>query len=67
MANKNEIMTIEYTLKSIFNKNKIRSVDVVMANKLFDKWKKLTNYVEDTKYPVIEYILEEQPNYKSKI
>jgi predicted transcriptional regulator len=42
-----EIKTIEYTLRSIFNKDEIRMIDVVAANSLFEKWKKLTGYTEE--------------------
>lgn len=41
-----EIKTIEYTLRSIFNKNEIRAIDVDVSNNLFEKWKKLTGYTE---------------------
>ena len=62
MTLKNEILTIEYTLKTIFRKDKITRIDVAIANKLFDKWKKLTEHVEETKSPIMESILEEEPN-----
>ena len=66
MNTKDEIRTIEYTLRNIFYKDKITRLDVNVANKLFEKWKKLTKYIEDDKYPIIESILEKEPNYKTK-
>ena len=65
MNTKNEILTIEYTLKTIFRKDKITRIDVAIANNLFYKWKKLTEHVEDNKSPIMESILDEEPNYKS--
>jgi hypothetical protein len=62
MTLKNEILTIEYTLKTIFRKDKITRIDVAIANNLFYKWKKLTEYVEDDKSPIMESILDEEPN-----
>ena len=62
MNTKDEILTIEYTLKTIFRKDKITRIDVAIANKLFEKWKKLTEHVEETKSPIMESILEEEPN-----
>jgi hypothetical protein len=62
MNTKDEILTIEYTLKTIFAKDKITRIDVAIANKLFEKWKVLTEYVEDDKSPIRETILDEEPN-----
>jgi hypothetical protein len=55
----NEIKTIEYTLRNIFIKDEITHEDVFSANKLFEKWKKLTGYEEQS-------ILEEEPNWQTK-
>ena len=66
MNTKDEIRTIEYTLKNIFYKDKITKLDVNIANKLFKKWKVLTQHVENTKSPIMESILEEEPNYKTE-
>lgn len=67
-----EIRCIEFTIKKIFQQNKINRYDVNIANKLFDKWKVLTGYVSD-KTPVLKYtpdfiepILDKEPNYKTK-
>ena len=38
-----ELKTIEYTLRMIFNKDVITSGDVVIANKLLHKYTILTN------------------------
>ena len=65
MNTKDEILTIEYTLKTIFRKDKITRIDVAIANKLFEKWKVLTEHVENNKSPIIESILDNEPNYKS--
>ena len=66
MKTENEIRTIEYTLRNIFNKDEIRMIDVVAANSLFDKWKELTGYTEDDKFPVKHPILDEEPNWITK-
>ena len=65
MKKSDDIFTIECTLKNIFNKDVIRGIDVTMANRLLEKWKLLTGHVEETKSPIIESILDEEPNYKS--
>lgn len=57
---KNEILTIEYTLKNIFKKDRITRFDVNISNNFFEKWKKLTGHVEDTKSPIIESILDNE-------
>ena len=66
MNTKDEIRTIEYTIRGIFYKERITKLDVAAANKLFDKWKVLTQHVENTKSPIMESILEEEPNYKTE-
>ena len=66
MTLKNEILTIEYTLKNIFRKDRITKLDVNIANKLFNKWKKLTEHVENIKSPIMESILDKEPNYKTE-
>jgi len=53
-----KIFTIECTLKNIFNRDVIRGIDVVRANSLLKKWKKLTEHVEDDKSPIKDNILE---------
>jgi hypothetical protein len=53
-----EIFTIECTLKNIFNRDVIRGIDVVRANSLLKKWKKLTEHVEDDESPIKDNILE---------
>ena len=64
MANENQIMTIEATIRNIFYKDKITTNDVFNANNLFYKWKLLTGYIEDSSYPLIVKIIDEIPNYK---
>jgi phage FluMu protein Com len=63
-----QISFIEYQLRSIFSQNKIRAIDVVQANKLFEKWKDLTGYVSD-KTPACkdcpEIIIDEEPKWKN--
>jgi hypothetical protein len=60
MNTKKEISAIEFTLREIFRKEHINRFDVVIANRLFEKWKKLTNYkVEDAN------IIDKEPNYNN--
>jgi hypothetical protein len=61
-----EIFTIECTLKNIFNRDVIRGIDVVRANSLLKKWKKLTEHVEDDKSPIRNNVLEQEPNWQTK-
>jgi len=49
-----EIKTIEYTLRNIFQKDEITERDVINASILFQKWKSLTGYMEES-------ILDEEP------
>lgn len=65
MKKSDEIFTIECTIRNIFNKDVIKKIDVAMANNLLEKWKMLTNHVENTKSPIKDNILDEEPNYKS--
>jgi hypothetical protein len=65
MKKSDEIFTIECTIRNIFNKDVIKKIDVAMANNLLEKWKVLTNHVENTESPIKDNILEEEPNYKS--
>jgi hypothetical protein len=60
-----EIKTIEYTLRNIFNKDVIRRMDVIAANKLFEKWKMLTKHKEDTSF-IVDSILDEEPIWQTK-
>lgn len=61
-----EIFVIEQTLKDIFKRDEIRKIDVTAANKLFDKWKVLTNYIKYDETPVEESIIDEEPDWKNK-
>lgn len=54
MTKEQEIKFIEDKLKSIFSQERIRAVDVIESNKLFDKWKVLTGYISD-KTPVLQH------------
>lgn len=42
------IIELEYYIKCIFFKENISDADVQLANHYINKWKKLTNWVEDT-------------------
>jgi hypothetical protein len=59
MEEKDEIKTIEYTLRNIFKKDKITNDDVFTANKLFEKWRILTTGKE-------ENILDKEPSWQTK-
>ena len=66
MDSKSKVSYIEYRLNKIFKQNKISKSDVNYAKKLFDNLEKLTEYKEDDKNPIIETILDEEPNSKLK-
>ena len=66
MKKNEDILTIEYTLKNIFNRDVIRDIDIVRANSLLEKWKKLTGYVEDCTSPIRSNILELEPDWQTK-
>jgi hypothetical protein len=55
-----EIKTIEYTLRNIFQKDEITERDVINASILFQKWKRLTGYMEES-------ILDEEPKNKKYV
>ena len=48
-----EIKTIENTVKFIFYKDNLMHDEVVYATKLIDKWKVLTNWVEQGELPML--------------
>jgi hypothetical protein len=60
MDTEKEIRHIEFTLKKIFEQNKISRYDVNIANKLFHKWQRLTEYKEDDEYPILNDILDKE-------
>jgi hypothetical protein len=60
MDTEKEIRHIEFTLKKIFEQNKISRYDVNIANKLFYKWQRLTEYKEDDEYPILNDILDKE-------
>lgn len=66
----NEIKTIKYTLRNIFNKDVITSDDISSANALFEKWKVLTNYSPDVK-PILkresDIILDDIPEWNKDL
>lgn len=62
---KQEIFDIEFRLKKIFEKTNITRFDVNIANELFYKWKKLTEYKEKYEYPIIDDILDKEPICKN--
>ena len=66
MKKSDDIFTIECTLKNIFNKDVIRGIDVIRANSLLKKWKKLTEHVEDDESPIKDNILEQEPDWQTK-
>jgi hypothetical protein len=47
-----EIKTIENTIKFIFFKDNLMEDEVILATKLINKWKKLTNWIEAIEYPI---------------
>ena len=47
-----EVRNIEDCIKRIFYKKEITQSDIMTANVLIEKWKKLTNWVEKTDLPI---------------
>lgn len=47
-----EVRNIENCIKRIFYKSELTQSDVTTANILIEKWKKLTNWVEETENPI---------------
>jgi hypothetical protein len=66
MSNEVEIITIEHTLRNIFEKENIRSIDVTIANKLFAKWIVLTGYVCSDVIHERPSVLDKEPSYQFK-
>jgi hypothetical protein len=66
MKKSDEVFTIECTIRNIFYKDVIRSIDVTMANNLLDKWKLLTGYVEDAASPVQVSIIDNEPKWQTE-
>ena len=66
MSEREEILYIEHTLRNIFKKDVIRIYDVTVANKLFEKWKLLTDYSPKFKYPIINNIIDDEPEWKKE-
>ena len=62
---KDEIKTIEYTIRNIFSKNKITKSDVDSANRLFRKWKKLIKHKEDASF-IVDSVLDNEPIWQTK-
>ena len=48
-----EIKTIELTIKFIFFKKHLTQEDVANGNRLINKWKTLTGWVERTEHPIL--------------
>lgn len=69
MTKEEEIKSIEWKIRNMFDKDKITDADIIDSSKLINRWKFLTNYVSD-KTPVLSHtideIIDEQPNYKTK-
>lgn len=68
MSNKNKdlkILKLELEIKYIFNKDRIKAVDVIHANSLIEQWKALTNYRSDKTPAVLDYVdvLDDEPKY----
>jgi hypothetical protein len=61
MDKKKEICYIEFTIRKIFEKNKISRYDVAIANRLLYKWKKLTEHKERNEYPIADDIIDREP------
>ncbi|WP_395652655.1 hypothetical protein [Brevundimonas sp.] len=66
MSNEVDIITIEHTLRNIFEKEHIRSIDVTIANKLFAKWMVLTAYMPKDIVRERQSILDDEPSYQSR-
>ena len=51
------IKELENKIKDIFNQDKIRIMDVIIANRLIEDWKRLTNYKENIidELPIYQY------------
>jgi len=47
MTKHERLLDIEIELKKIFAKDEISKLDIFIANKLFDTWKLLTDYIPD--------------------
>lgn len=60
MATPEQIKTLEDRIKEIFNKERIRKMDVIIANRLIEDWKKITNY-KTPNIPISYDILDEKP------
>jgi hypothetical protein len=65
MELKREIIVIEFTLKKIFEKEEISDLDVIISNKLLNKWKKLTGHIENDEYPLLDFIIDDEPDWKN--
>jgi hypothetical protein len=66
MSLRAEIERIETKLRTVFNKDRITSYDVVECNKLIEKWKKLTNYnTEKTPESNRESVIDDKPNWQN--
>jgi hypothetical protein len=65
MNTERKIRIIEFTVKTIFEKDKINDRNIILANKLFDKWKKLTKHKEDCEHPIFDDILDKEPICKN--
>ena len=71
MTKREEISIIENKLRTVFNRDKITTIDVNRCNKLLERWKELTKYVpaEEPKEPTppkVYSIIDEEPNWTTK-
>jgi len=64
MTKHERLLDIEKELKKIFAKDKISKLDVFIANKLFNTWNLLTDYIPDDTRVLQEFssgILDDEP------
>lgn len=66
MTKHERLLDIERELKRIFAKDDISKLDVFIANKLFDTWRLLTDYIPDDA-PILQEsnsgILDDEPGW----
>jgi len=63
MSKEERIRKIEKRLIDIFNQDTVRAIDVLIANTLFDDWKRLNNYKPASSNPIID----KEPSYDGKM
>ena len=66
MTKYERILNIEEEIRQIFAKDTIKKIDVFKANKLFDTWKLLNDYIPDSRSVIQESslgILDDEPGW----